>query len=197
MKFAILSFGVLLVSMVPGAAQMPSTVSAGPIRIGRPHPPGIFSQQRFGRHFHGNHFGTVVYPYGIYDGFFDSGYPEVVEQPAPPVIVVRDTPAATAPAAPIPVAPAEPRMIEVSQPAIMFSSATRTPPAIFVFTDGRRLESQNYTITDTMLTIKEPRRPAMQVPLNQLDLDATLAENRQRGLNLQLPESRSEILIGF
>src|SRR5512146_2080379 len=120
MKFVLLSFGVLLVSVVAGVAQMRSTISAGPIRIARPHPPGIFSQQRFGRHFHGSRFGTVVYPYGIYDDFFNSGYPEVVEQPVPPVIVVRDTPTATAPAAPIQAAPAEPRMIEISQSATMF-----------------------------------------------------------------------------
>lgn len=198
MKFTRLSFGVLLVSVVPGAAaQMRSTVSAGPIQIGRPHPPGIFAQQNSGRRFHGNRFGTVFYPYGAYDDFFNSSYPEMVAQPAPPVIVVRDTPVVPATAAPTQIAPAEPRMIEISQSATVFSSATKTSPAIFVFTDGRRLESQNYTITDTMLTIKEPRRPAMQVPLNQLDIDATLAQNRQRGLNLQLPESRSEILIGF
>lgn len=196
MKSAVFTLAVLLVSM-SGVAQMRSSVSAGSVRIGRPHPPGIFSRREFSHQFHGNRFGTVIYPYGLYDGFFDSGYAEVVEQPAPPVVIVRDAPAATAPAAPIQVAPAEPRMIEISQPATIFSSGTKTPPAIFVLTDGRRLESQNYTITDTTLTIQEPRRPAMQVPLNQLDIDATLAENRQRGLTLQFPESRSEILIGF
>ncbi len=197
MKFALLSVGVALVAVVPGAAQMRSTISAGPIKIARPHPPGIFAQRNFGRHFHAGRFGTVIYPYGAYDGFFDNGYPEVVEQPAPPVIVVRDTPIAVAPAAPLQIAPAEPRMIEISQSVTVSSSGTKTPAAVFVLTDGRRLESQNYTITDTILTIKEPRRPAVQVPLNQLDIDATLPEDRHRGLNLQLPESSSEILIGF
>lgn len=197
MKLSLLGCAVLLVSVVPGAAQMRSTVSAGPIRTGRPHPPGILWQRDFGRRFHGNRFGTVVYPYGLYDGFFDSGYPEVVESPAPAVVVVRDAPASTVPAAPIQVAVAEPKVIEVSPSATMFSSAAKTSPAIFVFKDGRRLESQNYTITDTILTLKEPHRPAMRVLLDQLDIDATVTENRQRGLNLRFPENRSEILIGF
>ncbi len=197
MKFALLSCAVLLVAVTPGATQMRSTVSAGPTRIGRPHPPGILSQRGFVRHFHGNHFGAVIYPYGLYNGFFDNGYPEAVEQPAPPVIVVRDAPASTAPAAPVQVAAAEPKLIEVSPSTTMFSSGTKTSPAIFVFKNGKRLESQNYTITDTVLTLKEPHRPAMRVLLDQLDIDATVAENRRRGLNLQFPENRSEILIGF
>jgi hypothetical protein len=196
MKFAVFALGVLFVS-VSGAAQMRSSVSAGPVRIGRPHPPGILSRRDFGHQFHGNPFGTVIYPYGLYDGFFNSGYPEVVEQPTPPVVVIRDAPAANAPAPQIQVAPAEPRMIEISQSRTVFSSGTQTPPAIFVLSDGGRLESQNYTITDTVLTIKEPRRPAIQVPLNQVDINSTLTENRQRGLNLHFPESRGEILIGF
>lgn len=203
MKSTLLTFTVAALLVVPGVAQMRSTNSSGPIHAGRTfnggHGPGIGFRPGFGRHFHGNRFGTVIYPFGLYDGFYDgfydNGYRDVPDQPASPVVVVRDAPAATAPATPVP--PAEPKMIEVPEPAKVASNIARTPAAVFVLSDGRRLETQTYTITDSVLTIKELHRPAMQVPLDQLNVEATLAENHQRGLNLQLPENRSEIVIGF
>ncbi len=206
MKSALLNFAVAVLLVLPGFAQVQSTISAGsmhsvgPFSVGRPHPPGILFRQGFGHHgfrrnFFGNGFGTIVYPYGFYDDYYD-GYPEAAEQTMPPVVIVHDVPA-TAPVAAVPVAPAEPKMLEVPQLVAAPSNLAKTPPAVFVLSDGRRLESQNYTITDSVLTIKEPHRPAMQVPLEQLNIDATLAENHQRGLDLKLPENRSEIVIGF
>lgn len=200
MRSAFLSFVAILL-VLPGLAQMRSTISAGPLRGGRPHPPGVIFRSGFGHHFRANHFGPVVYPFGIYDGFYgdgyDQAYPEVVEQPAPPVIVVRDERPATV--APVQIAPAEPpKMIDVPEAVTARPAAsTRTPSAIFIFSDGRKIEAQNYTITDSLLTFKEPYRAAVQVPLSQLNVDATLAENQQRGLNLQIPENKSEILLGF
>ncbi len=188
---------MLLLLTVPALAQMRSTISASGFRSGGAsdprHSPGIFFHPGFGRHFHGNRFGTVFYPYGLYDG----SYSDAVEPPTPPVIVIHDLPAAAGPVAPVQIAPAEPRLIEVPEPAAIPSNLARVPTAIFVLSDGRRLESQNYTITDTVLTLKEPHRPAVRVPLEQLNLEATLGENHKRGLDLRFPESRSEILIGF
>lgn len=211
MKSALLNFVVAVLLVIPGVAQMRSTISAGPMHApgtfngSRPHPPGVFFRNGFDRHFHGNRFGTFIYPVGFYDGFYDdsyNGYPEAPEQPTPPVVVIRDAPAA--PPAAVQAVPAEPKMIEVAEPVAVTSKPgktpvvlTKTPAAVFILSDGRRLESQNYTITDSVLTIKEPYRSAVQVPLSQLNIDATLAENHQRGLDLRLPESRSEILLGF
>jgi hypothetical protein len=178
-------------------AQMRSTISAAPIHGGPPHPPGVTFRQGFGHHFHrGNGFGTVVYPYGFYDdGFYDEPYRDVAEQPTP-VVVVRDAP--PAPAQPAQLIPVEPKMIEVPEAvAARTMTFAKAVPAVFILSDGRRIESQNYTITDAFLTIKESRHPATQIPIAQLNVEATLAENHQRGLDLQLPESRSEILIGF
>ena len=90
MRSAFLRLGVVLLLVTPGFAQMRSTISAGPVRGA--HPGGIISRPEFGRHFHrGNRFGMVVYPFGFYDGYYgyDEPYSEVVEQPAP-VVVVRD-----------------------------------------------------------------------------------------------------------
>ncbi|HEU5402410.1 MAG TPA: hypothetical protein VFU86_13690, partial [Terriglobales bacterium] len=119
MKSALFTVTVAALLVLPAAAQMRSTISAGPIHTAgpfspvRPHPPGIVFRPGFGHHFRGNRFGTIVYPYGFYDGFYD-GYPEAVEQPAPPVVIVHDeAPAASAVTAPV--VPAEPRMIAVPE----------------------------------------------------------------------------------
>ena len=198
MKSALLRFGVLLLLGVPGWAQMRSTISGGPIRVGRPHPPAIFTRPDFGRRFHGNRFGfgTILYPSGFYDAFYDEPYAGVVGQRAS-VVIVRDEGPPLPPAPPLQVAPEEPRMIEVPEATVTPSAGAKIPATIFILSDGRRLEARNYTITDSLLTIKEPRRPAMKFPVAQLNIDATIMANRQRGLDLRLPENRSEILLGF
>ncbi|MGE5111486.1 MAG: hypothetical protein ACM3JB_11550 [Acidobacteriaceae bacterium] len=200
MRCALLKVTAVLLLVLPAAAQMRSVISAGPVRAGHGHPGGIFTRPGFGRGFHhGNRFGTVIFPYsfGYYDDFYGERYPDVVEQPAP-VVVVRDERQTTPPAPQVQIAPADPKLIDVPEIQIPRTGAlARTPSAIFILADGRRLEAQNYTVTDTQLTLKEAYRPAVQIPLDQLNLQATLNENHQRGLDLQLPESRSEILLGF
>jgi hypothetical protein len=173
---------------------MRSSVSAG--GIGRPHAPGgVISGPRFG-HFRGSnrYGGTVVYPYGFYDGFYGGGYETELEQPTP-VVVVHDERPVPPPAPSLP-AP-DPKIIDVPQSLIQSKTPSAPVAAIFILTDGRKLESQNYTVTDKLLTIKQPHQPGMQIPLAQINVDATLSANHARGVDLKLPESRSEILIGF
>src|SRR5512146_1477015 len=201
MRCALLKVTAGLLLVLPAAAQMRSVISAGPVSAaGHGHSGGIITRPGFGHSFHhGNRFGTVIFPYsfGYYDDFYGERYPDVVEQPAP-VVVVRDEREATPPAPQVQIAPADPKLIDVPELQIPRTGAlARSPSAIFILTDGRRLEAQNYTITDTQLTIKEAHRPAVQIPLDQMNVQATLAENHQRGLDLELPESRSEILVGF
>ena len=195
MRRSLIAFGAALALVIPATAQMRSSI--GPGAIGRPLPPGGISGPRFGNHFHrGDRFGgTVVYP-GFYDGFYDGSYSRVVEQPAPVIVVRDEQPPAPAPVPQLP--PADPKLIDVPQNLIRTASAANVPStAIFIFADGRRFEAQNYTVTDKLVTIKEAHRPAVQFPLDQLNVDATLSENHSRGLDLQLPEGRSEILISF
>jgi hypothetical protein len=195
MRSRLIALAAALVLVLPAAAQMRSSI--GPGAIGRPLPPGGISGPRFGNHVHrGNRFGgTIIYP-GFYDGFYDDGYSRVVEQPAPVVVVRDEQPSAPAPVPQLP--PADPKVIDVPQSLVRTVPAANVPStAIFIFADGKRLEAQNYTVTDKLVTIKEAHRPAVQFPLDQLNLDATLSENHARGLDLQLPEGRSEILISF
>ena len=171
--------------------------------MGRPHPPSVpgIRFNNFNNHFnHGRNFGsTVLFPYGFYDDFYRDRYSDPVEPPAPVVVVRDDRPPATAVApAPTPLPPADPKIIEVPSALERTARGPAAPTtAIFILSDGRKIEAQNYTVTDTFLTVKESHRPTLQIPLDQLNVEATLAANHARGLDLQLPESRSEILINF
>jgi hypothetical protein len=194
MRSRLLAFVAGLLLVLPVSAQTRSTISTGP--IARPNPP---SGIRFNNHFHhGNNFGrTAIYPYGFYDDFYGDRYPEVVEQPAPVVVVRDERPVASAPVMPA-LPPADPKMIEVpSGPNGIAKGPAAPVTAIFILSDGRKIEAQNYTVTDKFLTVKESHRPAVQIPVDQLNVDATLAANHARGLDLQLPESKSEILLSF
>ena len=68
---------------------------------------------------------------------------------------------------------------------------------VFVFSDGRKIEAKRYTITYTAIEISEPRQPVVTIPLTQLDVDATTAINRQRGIELQIPKSQGELYLTF
>jgi hypothetical protein len=198
------AFVAVLFLVVNATAQMRSSVSAGG-SMGRPHPPsgpGIRFNNHFnnGRNF-GNFGGAVLYPYGFYDDFYGYGdrYSDPVEPPAPVVVVRDDRPLATAVApAPTPLPPVDPKIIEVpSGPDRVARGPAAPTTAIFILSDGRKIEAQNYTVTDKFLTVKESHRPTLQIPFDQLNVEATLAANHARGLDLQLPENRSEILINF
>jgi len=182
--------------------QSRGSISAGSPGMGRPQPPSVFNRPgQFHRGFHrGNGNGTVIYPYGYpfgyYDSFYDDRYAEPVAPPTPVVVVKDDRP----PAPPVPVvqpAPVDPKIIEIPDTNARTGQASKTIPAVFILTDGRRVETLFYTITDSVLTIKEPHRTAQRIPLSDLNLEATLSANHERGLNLQLPENTSEILISF
>jgi len=59
-------------------------------------------------------------------------------------------------------------------------------PTVLVFRDGRRVEVQNYAIVGQTLWILE-ERVSTRIPTEELDLEATQAENRARGLRFPLP----------
>ena len=74
--------------------------------------------------------------------------------------------------------------------------AAPSPPAIFVLTNGERLEAQRFLLTATSLTVNISRAQRV-IPLTALDLDSTMAANRQRGVRLQIPTEHNEIVLGF
>jgi hypothetical protein len=135
-------------------------------------------------------FGTVELG-GLYEPFwYDETYSNV-SAPAPQVIVIGD--AAPAPA-PAPAPPPKVEMIEVPD-----SSGHRTkpqPPVIFVLSNGERLQARRFTLTTDFLDVSTATQPR-RIPLSAVNLEATLAANHERGIELKIPTEPSEISLGF
>lgn len=76
------------------------------------------------------------------------------------------------------------------------TSAKTIPPTVFILTDGERLESQRFWLTMTNLSISIDHHERT-IPFKMLDLDATAAANRERGVDLRIPADRNEISLRF
>ena len=77
------------------------------------------------------------------------------------------------------------------------SSADKPLPlTIFILANGERLETRRFLLTAAALSVNGERRQRT-IPVDQLNLDATIAANHSRGIELQVPADRNEILIRF
>jgi hypothetical protein len=96
--------------------------------------------------------------------------------------------------------PTAPQVIEIPHTQIPHTLGTTEaepqPPAMFVLKSGERLEGRRFLLTATTLSININRSQRV-IPLDALDLDATVAGNRQRGITLQIPADRNEICLSF
>ena len=108
----------------------------------------------------------------------------MAEAPAPSV-VVRPT-----------VAPPIPRAQVIEIPGNKNAIVRVLPPTIFVLASGERLEARRYVLTASNLSLSIGRQERI-VPLDVLDIDATVAANHVRGIDLRIPESRNEISLSF
>ncbi len=70
------------------------------------------------------------------------------------------------------------------------------PPSVFILTSGERLESERFVLTANSLSINV-QRTLRTIPLDMLNIDATLAANRDRGIDLRIPNDRNEISLRF
>jgi len=87
------------------------------------------------------------------------------------------------------------QVIEISAGA----NATPTkalPPTIFILANGERLESRRFVLTADVLSVSIDRQHR-SVPLDLLDIRATIAANHDRGIELQIPDDRNEISLSF
>jgi hypothetical protein len=73
-----------------------------------------------------------------------------------------------------------------------------TPPATFVFRDGHREESSDYSIISGVVYARGDYWTSgywsKQIPLSQLDLPSTLKANRERGASFRLPSAPNEVI---
>lgn len=179
-----------------------------------PGPGGLGFQGRgFGRRAYGDRGYGNVYGYGgFYPGYY-GGYgldwdlpywdyvnfpptngapgPENEAQgygynPAPQVAASRGP----APATPV----QSPKLIEVPLPNDVVLKPQ--PPAMFVLTNGEKLESRRYVLSADSLQI-DINRKRRTIPISELNIDATIAVNQQRGIDVSIPQDRSSLFVGF
>ncbi len=69
-------------------------------------------------------------------------------------------------------------------------------PAVFILSNGERLESNDYLLTVDSLQIVQNDNPRT-IPLTAVNLEATVAANRQRGIDLKIPANKAQIMLSF
>ncbi|HVO78580.1 MAG TPA: hypothetical protein VMT39_01055 [Candidatus Bathyarchaeia archaeon] len=116
--------------------------------------------------------------------------PENGPPPAQPVVVVENR----EPARPAP-PPEPPKLVEFPL-AKEASPAKPQPPTLFVLKDGEKLESHDYMLTASSLKIEVDRQQRV-IPVSELDLNATLAANHERGIDLTFPRNNGTVFLGF
>jgi hypothetical protein len=87
-----------------------------------------------------------------------------------------------------------PKLIEVPLPA--GTVVKPQPPALFVLTNGEKLESRRYVVSADSLQIDVDRKQRT-IPISQVNVDATIAANLQRGIEVSIPQDRSSLFVGF
>jgi len=70
------------------------------------------------------------------------------------------------------------------------------PPAVFILTNGERLESANYVMTTDALRITQQGQQRT-ISMAELNRSATVAANRERGIDLKFPDNKAQISISF
>ena len=136
--------------------------------------------------------GIGDYPYFLPDDGYDGQYEEAPADSAPaPQPVVEQRIRERRPVKPLPPA----QVIEIPH-AASFAVPKALPPTVFILTSGERLESERFVLTANSLSISVQRTPRT-IPLDLLNIDATLAANRDRGIDLRIPNDRNEISLRF
>ena len=135
--------------------------------------------------------GIGDYPYFLPDDWYD-GPDQDGDAPAdgaPPPVVVQQV-RGERPPRPLPPA----QVIEI--PGTNSAAAKSLPPTVFILTDGERLESDRFVLTANSLSVNV-QRSLRTIPLGMLNIDATLTANRDRGIDLRIPNDRNEISLRF
>ena len=140
-------------------------------------------------------YGGYGYPYWGVDSYWDM--PDYSEQAPPPsspqtpYVIVMQSPQQQAPSAP----PQSPKLVEIPQDK---DAPSNTAPvsAVFILSNGDRLESLRYFLTVNSLSVQQGQTERT-IPLSAVNVDATIAANRERGIDLNIPRDRTQISLGF
>ena len=75
------------------------------------------------------------------------------------------------------------------------SLASPPQPVVFILSSGERLESSHYLLSTDSLQVQQGETQRT-IPLSDLNVDATIAANRARGVDLKIP-SKNQVMLGF
>jgi hypothetical protein len=143
-------------------------------------------------HLHHDGFGSIFVPYFVpYDEPFGYEQPDAEAVTSPAVILQPDERQSPTPEPPIP----KGKVIEIPG-AANSTAATMLRPTIFILVNGERLETRRYVLTASNLTVSIDRQQRT-VPLDLLDINATITANHERGIDLRIPTDRNEISLSF
>jgi hypothetical protein len=76
------------------------------------------------------------------------------------------------------------------------SAAVPNPAAIFILSNGDHLESSDYTVTSESVQIMQ-NGVHRTIPMSAVNVQATLAANQQRGIDLKIPTNKSQMVLAF
>ena len=107
------------------------------------------------------------------------------------MVVVRDERTQARAAVP----PAAAKVIEVPESGP--HAAAPTGPAILVMRDGRQMQVSRYTIMGDYLYVSSRPRQTSRIPLDSVDLEATVHQNALRGIPFRLPTDPGEVVVSF
>jgi len=133
-------------------------------------------------------------PYWDYVNFPPTGNESAPEGPPPYAFYPPPQAVAALRAGPQPTPVESPKLIEVPLPK--GTVVKPQPPALFVLTNGEKLESRRYVLSAESLQI-DVNRKQRTIPISQLNVDATIAANQERGIELSVPQDRSSLFVGF
>lgn len=192
--FALLTISILITAPAQAQARGGGFEGGGGARISGGAGHGSPSGPRRGYSRYRN-YGSVFAPW--YYPYWDGGWdlPDSAEPPAggasPSVIVLQSRDDSRQPVR----VPESPKLIEL--PDAKDAAAPKPDlPTLFVFANGDKLEARRYTLTPDSLRL-EIGRQQRTIALDKLNIDATIAANRERGIDLKFPTDENQIFLGF
>ncbi len=139
-----------------------------------------------------DNFGSFFVPYDAPFGYEQTDAEAMMEESVPPVAIPQPEGRQSREVEP----PAhKPLVIEIPG-AANSTTAKMLPPTIFILANGERLESRRFVLTASLLSVSIDRQQRT-VPLDMLDIKATITTNHERGIDLRIPDDRNEISVSF
>ena len=95
------------------------------------------------------------------------------------------------PAKPVKAAPAKPAPKVTPPPPV-----TPPPTAVFILSNGEQIEATEYVVNTHSVQLMEKGSRRI-IPLNTVNVPATEAANKQRGIPIKMPTNNAEMVLAF